>query len=108
MHRETTPKCLQQGGDAARRTATLSSPNERRAGSVTTPKLDEERRRMSALTRIADSSRTLRHVRKVPTSDSCTAAIGRTIRSPRRPGGDQISAYYNCNAKVHFGNKLVA
>ena len=37
---------------------------------------------ISALTRIADSSRTLRHVRKVPTRDSCTAAS--FIRSPRR------------------------
>jgi len=53
MHRETTPECLQQAGTRARRTATLSSPNERRAGSITTSKLDEERRRMSALTRIA-------------------------------------------------------
>src|SRR5260370_32088548 len=34
----------------------------------------EERRRMSALMRITDSSRTLRHVRKVPTPDLCSAA----------------------------------
>ena len=38
---------------------------------------------MSALVRIPDSSRTLRHFRNVPLSDSCTAAKAPT-RSPRR------------------------
>ena len=41
---------------------------------------------MSALERITDSTRTLRHVRKVPIADSCTAANGIAIRSPRRRG----------------------
>src|SRR5260370_34359473 len=35
--------------------------------------------RTSALVRITDSSRTSRHVRKVPLPDSCTATNGRSL-----------------------------
>ncbi len=50
MHRETTPECLQQAGTWPAERQPSHPPMKRRAGSITTSKLDDERRRMSALT----------------------------------------------------------
>jgi hypothetical protein len=57
-------------------------------------------RRTSALGRIANSSQTLRHVRRVPLSDSCTAAKARyAITSPACAG----NAMHRHRESLHSG-----